>query len=80
MSLVTTVEPQTVPKPKPDKPKRDDISVKVDKEVIRLARTIAAFRDLNLAEYLSETLRPIVTRDVDAIHHKPRRKPPEDSP
>jgi hypothetical protein len=44
--------------------KRNDVSVKIDAEVARLAKIVAAFEDKTVAEYLSESLRPIVERDV----------------
>lgn len=42
---------------------RNDVTVKLDAELVKNARVIAAFRELSLAEYLSEALRPIVQRD-----------------
>jgi hypothetical protein len=62
------------------KPKRDDVPVKVDAEVIRQARIVAAFDGLSLAEYLSERLRPLVAADLeerkrsDPPHRKPKKK------
>jgi hypothetical protein len=52
------------------KGKRNDVPVKVDVEVIRIAKIAAAYKGLSLAEYLSETLRPIVSRDVEHEHAK----------
>jgi predicted HicB family RNase H-like nuclease len=56
----------TVPPPRTTmaKPKRNDVPVKVDEEVVRLARIVAAYRGESLAEYMSETLRPIVQRHL----------------
>jgi hypothetical protein len=56
--------PRSLPKPR------------VDAEVLHLARTVAAFRKVTLAEYLSEALRPVVTKDFDSLHREPKRKPP----
>jgi len=42
------------------KPKRNDVVVKVDAEVIRLAKIVAAYRNQDLNVYLSEVLGPIV--------------------
>ena len=53
-------------------PPREDIAVKVDRAVIRYARSVASFRDITLAEYLSEVLRPIVTKDFDEMR-RPKR-------
>lgn len=50
--------------------KRNDVPVKVDSEVIRVAKIAAAYKGLSLAEYLSETLRSIVLRDVEQEHAK----------
>jgi hypothetical protein len=54
--------------------KRNDITVRVDADVIRDAKVVAAFRDITLAEYLSEVLRPIVDADLDR-HMEKKRKP-----
>lgn len=43
--------------------KRNDETVRVDADVLRQARLVAASKDLSLAEYLSNALRPIVTSD-----------------
>jgi hypothetical protein len=50
--------------------RRNDVAVKVDAEVIRVAKIAAAYKGLSLAEYLSQTLRPIVSRDVENEHAK----------
>ena len=52
--------------------KRNDIAVKVDAVVITKAKMIAAGRNTTLAEYLSEALRPIVKRDLDATYESQR--------
>jgi hypothetical protein len=43
--------------------RRTDVAVKIDAEVVRQAKVVAAFRGISLAEYLSETSRPAVQRD-----------------
>jgi hypothetical protein len=48
--------------------KRNDVPVKIDAEVIRVAKIAAAYRELSLAEYLSERLRPLVADDVRRLH------------
>lgn len=49
----------------PRKPsKRNDLPVKIDAEVVRMARIIAAFRDTTLAEVMSETLRPLLEKQL----------------
>jgi hypothetical protein len=45
--------------------KRNDVSVKIDAEVVALAKMVASSREQSLAEYLSVTLDPIVRRDLD---------------
>jgi hypothetical protein len=48
--------------------KRNDVPVKIDAEVIKVAKIAAAYRELSLAEYLSERLRPLVAEDVQRSH------------
>jgi hypothetical protein len=45
--------------------KRNDVSVKVDADVVAEAKMVAASRDMSLAEYLSELIRPLVRRDLE---------------
>jgi hypothetical protein len=59
-------------------PKRNDVSVKIDAEVVAEARMVSASRDLGLAEYLSEILKPIVRRDLEAEFE--RRAHPKQPP
>jgi predicted HicB family RNase H-like nuclease len=42
---------------------RNDVTVRVDAEVIRSAKIVASYESKSLAEYLSDVLRPIVDRD-----------------
>jgi hypothetical protein len=44
--------------------KRNDVTVKMDKEVVAEAKMVASSRDQTLAEYLSELIRPLVQRDL----------------
>lgn len=55
--------------------KRNDIPVKMDAEVIRVARIVAAYRDIPLAEYISERLRPLAVADL-AQHQQEGDSPP----
>ena len=41
-----------------DGPSESDTAVKIDSEVVRQAKIVAAYRDQSLAEYLSSTLGP----------------------
>jgi hypothetical protein len=50
--------------------KRNDVPVKIDAEVVRVAKIAAAYKDMSLAEYISERLRPLVAEDVDREHEK----------
>jgi hypothetical protein len=49
-------------------PKRNDVPVKVDIQVVADARIAAAYKGLSLAEYISETLRPLVAKDIEDSH------------
>lgn len=44
--------------------KRSDVTVKIDGELARMAKIVAAYKDVTLAEYLTETLKPIVSREL----------------
>jgi hypothetical protein len=50
--------------------KRNDVPVKIDADVVRVAKIAAAYKDMSLAEYISERLRPLVAEDVDREHSK----------
>lgn len=43
--------------------RRNDVAVKVDADIVRKAKTIAAYRGIPLAEYLSEKLRKFVDHE-----------------
>lgn len=62
------------------KAKRNDRPVKVDVGVVVMAEHVALSRGMSLAEYVSETLRPAVTRDYQAFldsQAKAVAKPPK---
>ncbi len=63
----------------PRPPKRNDLAVKIDAEVIREARIVAAFEEVQLAELLSNILRPIISKLLEKHRHGPGRKPPSDN-
>jgi hypothetical protein len=44
--------------------KRNDVNVKLDAEVARKCKIVAAMRGIPIAEYLSEEMRPIVQRHI----------------
>jgi hypothetical protein len=54
----------------PRKPKRNDQPVKMDAEVLRIARIVAAYEDVPLAELISETLRPVLQKKLEAHQAK----------
>jgi hypothetical protein len=48
--------------------KRNDVPVKLDADVVRDAKIVAAYKAKSLAEYLSELVRPLVARDLEQEH------------
>jgi hypothetical protein len=57
---------------------RNDVSVKIDAEVYRLVKTVAAWRGITVAEYLTDIVKPAVARDWAKIGReaaKPQAKP-----
>ncbi len=63
--------------------KRNDVSVKIDAEVYRKVRTVAAWRGVSVAEYLSEIVDPVATRDVAKMSKEAgdkKRPPPPAAP
>jgi hypothetical protein len=57
------------------RPKRNDVSVKLDAEATRLAKIVAAFRDQTLAEYLSEIVLAQAKKDLDRHMRQERGRP-----
>jgi hypothetical protein len=59
-----------------DRVERNDVPVKMDAEVIRKAKIVAAFRSQSLAEFLSDTLGKIIDDLMDqAIANEKGGKP-----
>lgn len=61
--------------------KRNDASCKIDADIVRKGRIISEFRDITLAEYLSNLLRDTVDHDYrEAVRQANRDlgKPPRD--
>lgn len=56
-----------------DEPKRKDVPVKMDSDVVRLAKIVAAYKDKSLAAYLSDLVRPIVERELEQEQEKTRK-------
>jgi hypothetical protein len=59
---------------------RNDVAVKLDADVVREARIVAAYRGIAMAEYISEILRPIVHRDLEEESRKALGKHDEPRP
>lgn len=53
--------------------RRNDTAAKIDSGVVADAKIVAAFRGITLAEYLSQILRPAVTRDLESEMAKRQR-------
>lgn len=49
--------------------KRNDTATKIDAEIIRKAKTIAAYKEISVAEYLSNFLKPIIDREFEKFRH-----------
>jgi hypothetical protein len=47
--------------------KRNDITVKVDREIIAECRAVAVLTGVSLSEYLSETLRAAAAVDMERV-------------
>jgi hypothetical protein len=45
--------------------KRNDLAVKIEAEVVRMAKTMCSYNDTTVAEYLSGILRGPVTKDFE---------------
>jgi hypothetical protein len=61
---------------------RNDLAVKMGVDVVKMARVVALQRNITLAEYLTERIRPLVAQDYEealaemtAEVKKPRPKP-----
>jgi hypothetical protein len=74
-SLSVSEVPMSVGEATQTMTKRNDVSVKMDAEVVNDARIAASYSGMSLAEYLSETLRPIVERDIEEGHKRRKQGP-----
>ncbi len=50
--------------------KRNDVSVKLDKEAARRAKKAASLKEVTLAEYLSDVVMAAANRDLKAEYKK----------
>lgn len=58
--------------------KKPDPPVRLNEEIVRRARVVAAFEGKSLGDYLSDLLRPLVDRDFR--RHIKRANEPDDTP
>jgi len=58
---------------KNQKPKRNDLVVKVDAECVRKARIIAAYEGVTMAELLTGILSPILDKQLERHQKQPNR-------
>lgn len=63
-AMLTGASVRRMAKPKRET-KRNDVSVKLDAEIVAEAKMVAASLDITLAEYLSEMIRPLVRADLE---------------
>jgi hypothetical protein len=49
----------------PPMAKRNDVTVKMDADVVKDAKVVAALKGLSLAEYLTEVVRPVVAEEFE---------------
>jgi hypothetical protein len=54
--------------------RRNDETAKIDAEVLRKARIVCAYRQMTLAEYLSEKLAPSVDADLRVEQERERER------
>ncbi len=59
------------------KQQRNDVSVKIDAEVYRMVKTVAAWKGVPIAEYLTEVVGPVARRDMGKMNQEIKR-PRED--
>jgi hypothetical protein len=56
---------------------RPDVAVKMDREVVRVAKMVASARGIPLAQYLSDVVGPIAKRDLEEETRKALGGKPE---
>ncbi len=52
------------------RPKRNDLGVKIEADIVRKARTLCDWKDIVMAQYLSDILRDQVNRDFDKFRRE----------
>ncbi len=58
-----TVAKKKAGRPKGKNPRGDGLQVRIAPDVVRMARVITPLKGVALTNYLSDILRPVVTRD-----------------
>jgi hypothetical protein len=61
-NMTTTAEPAMA--------RRNDVTVKMDADVAAIAKMVASSKNISLAQYLSEVVRPVAQRDLDQEYAK----------
>jgi hypothetical protein len=49
-----------------EQPRRNDVPARIDSDVLEDVRLVATFRKISISEYLSDIVRPIAKRDLEA--------------
>jgi hypothetical protein len=62
MELLTEAGTMARPKGRPKKSERDDVAVKVDRAIAKMAKTIGDIEGISVAEVISETVRDPLTK------------------
>jgi hypothetical protein len=72
LSVGIPVARKTTKKPEaaPSESRRFGTLVRLGEDVVADAKKVAALREMSMAEYLTELLRPIVKRDLEAEKRK----------
>ncbi len=67
-----------MPLPRDAVAKRNEVSVKMDAEVYRMVRTVAAWKGVNISEYLSANMAPIARRDMAKMQKEAAKDSPKE--
>jgi hypothetical protein len=67
---MTTVAKKKAGRPKSKNPRGDGLPVRLAPDVVRMAKVVTPMKGLALSAYLSDILRPVVTRDYAQAQRK----------
>jgi hypothetical protein len=67
---MTTVAKKKAGRPKSQNPRGDGLPVRLAPDVVRMAKVVTPMKGLALSAYLSDILRPVVTRDYAQAQRK----------